>query len=179
MLSENPRRSLHDNREEMRYMMEMNKNLRLLCLCLLVLVMTGYLLLFCGRVSAQQSSGSVIVVDFDVAVDPGSSALVSRAVNLAISENASAVIVQMNTPGGLLSDMVSIVTSIGNSVQSGIPVYTYVVPNGLGASAGSYIAMACNKIFMGSGSAIGPSTPIVVGGTDWNRIIRSLRCCNS
>lgn len=166
MSSESPRRPLHDDPEEMSYMMKMNKNLRLLCLCLLVLVMMGYLLVFCGKVSAQQSSGSVIVVDFDVAVDPGSSALVSRAVNLAISENASAVIVQMNTPGGLLSDMVSIVTSIGNSVQSGIPVYTYVVPNGLGASAGSYIAMACNKIFMGSGSAIGPSTPIVVGGTD-------------
>jgi membrane-bound serine protease (ClpP class) len=72
----------------------------------------------------------------------------------------------MNTPGGLLNDMVSIVTSIGNSIQSGIPVYAYIVPNGLGASAGSYIAMACNRIFMGSGSVIGPSTPIVVGGTD-------------
>ena len=39
------------------------------------------------------------------------------------------------------------------------------MPNGAGASAGSYIAMATNKILMGPGSAIGPSTPIVVGGT--------------
>ena len=40
------------------------------------------------------------------------------------------------------------------------------MPNGLGASAGSYIAMATNKILMAPGSEIGPSTPIVVGGTE-------------
>jgi membrane-bound serine protease (ClpP class) len=147
-------------------MVRMKINLNLLCLCSLFLLVICCFTLFCARALAQASAGSVIIIDFAVAVDPGSSALVSRAINLAASENASAVIVQMNTPGGLLSDMVSIVTSIGNSVQSGIPVYAYIVPNGLGASAGSYIAMACNKIFMGSGSAIGPSTPIVVGGTD-------------
>jgi len=144
----------------------MNRTTSLVCLFLLALAMAGYFLTFSGKASALQSSGSIVVIDFNVDVDPGSSAFVSRAINLAISENASAVIVQMNTPGGLLNDMVSIVSSIGDAVQSGIPVYTYIVPNGLGASAGSYIAMACNKIFMGSGSAIGPSTPIVVGGTD-------------
>jgi membrane-bound serine protease (ClpP class) len=71
----------------------------------------------------------------------------------------------MNTPGGLLSDMISIINSITDANQSGIPTYTFVVPNGLAASAGSYIAMATNRILMGPGSAIGPSTPIVVGGT--------------
>jgi membrane-bound serine protease (ClpP class) len=71
----------------------------------------------------------------------------------------------MNTPGGLLSDMLSIINSITRANQSGIPTYTFVVPNGLAASAGSYIAMATNKIFMANGSEIGPSTPIVVGGT--------------
>ncbi len=68
----------------------------------------------------------------------------------------------MNTPGGLLSDMVSIV----NSIQaSSVPVYTYVGNGSLAASAGSYIAMSTKEIFMGPGSQIGPSTPIVVGGT--------------
>jgi membrane-bound serine protease (ClpP class) len=71
----------------------------------------------------------------------------------------------MNTPGGLVSDMQSIVSSIQAANVTGIPTYTFVVPNGFGASAGSYIAMACNRILMGPGSAIGPSTPIVVGGT--------------
>jgi membrane-bound serine protease (ClpP class) len=113
-------------------------------------------------VSGQQSSGGIIIANFNVPVDPGSSAFITRVFNQATQQNASAVIIEMNTPGGLLSDMLSIVSSIN---KSGIPVYTFVVPNGLAASAGSYIAMATSKIFMGNGSAIGPSTPIVVGGT--------------
>ena len=114
---------------------------------------------------AQGATGPVVIVNFNVPVDPGSSSFVDSAVNTAIGSGASAIIIQMNTPGGLLSDMLSIVSSITKANQSGIPTYTFVVPNGLAASAGSYIAMATNKIFMAPGSAIGPSTPIVVGGT--------------
>ncbi len=115
--------------------------------------------------SAQGATGPVVIVNFNVPVDPGSSSFVDSAVSYAIGNGASAIIIEMNTPGGLLSDMLSIINSITRANQSGIPTYTFVVPNGLAASAGSYIAMATNKIFMAPGSAIGPSTPIVVGGT--------------
>jgi membrane-bound serine protease (ClpP class) len=114
---------------------------------------------------AETQTGTVIVASFDVPVDPGSSEFMSRVADTAISQGASAVVIEMNTPGGLLSDMISIVSSATKLNQSGIPTYTYVVPNGLAASAGSYIAMATDKILMGLGSVIGPSTPIVVGGT--------------
>jgi membrane-bound serine protease (ClpP class) len=120
--------------------------------------------------SAEQAAsgpgGKIVIVNFDVPVDLGSSSLMQRAVSYAISQNASAMVILMNTPGGLLSDMVSIISSITQANASGIPVYTYVPPNALAASAGSYIAMASNGILMGTGSEIGPSTPIVVGGTD-------------
>ena len=107
-----------------------------------------------------------MIVNFNVPVDPGSSSFVDSAVNYAIANRASAIVIEMNTPGGLLSDMISIISSITRANQSGrIPTYTYVVPNGAAASAGSYIAMATNEIFMGPGSVIGPSTPEVVGGT--------------
>jgi membrane-bound serine protease (ClpP class) len=115
--------------------------------------------------TAQGAAGSVVIVNFNVPVDPGSSSFVDSSVSYAIGNGASAIIIEMNTPGGLLSDMLSIINSITRANQSGIPTYTFVVPNGLAASAGSYIAMATNKIFMAPGSAIGPSTPIVVGGT--------------
>lgn len=114
---------------------------------------------------AIDSSRPVIIVDFDLQVDPGSSLMVRRAVNQAISENASAIIIKMNTPGGFLNDMTTIVSAIADANDKGIPTYTYIPPNSLGASAGSYIALACNKILMGEGSVIGPSTPEVVGGT--------------
>jgi membrane-bound serine protease (ClpP class) len=118
-----------------------------------------------NQVYAETQVGPVIIANFDVPVDPGSSEFMSRVADTAISQGASAVVIQMNTPGGLLSDMTNIVSSVTKLNQSGIPTYTYVVPNGLAASAGSYIAMATDSILMGSGSAIGPSTPIVVGGT--------------
>jgi membrane-bound serine protease (ClpP class) len=115
--------------------------------------------------AAPSQSGRVVVVDFDVPVDPGSSSLMAAAVANAEASHAPAIVIEMNTPGGLLSDMVDIVASIEQANQSGIPTYTYVPPDSLAASAGSYIAMASNEILMGPGSEIGPSTPIVEGGT--------------
>jgi membrane-bound serine protease (ClpP class) len=127
--------------------------------------LVSFLGTFPTQVSAEAQTGPIVIANFNVPVDPGSSTFMSRVVNYAIGQGASAIVIEMNTPGGLLSDMVSIINSITQANKSGIPTYTYVVPNGLAASAGSYIAMATNKIVMGSGSAIGPSTPIVVGGT--------------
>lgn len=115
--------------------------------------------------AAGNTSKEVVLINLNVPIDQGSSDLVSRAVARAQADHATAVIIDMNTPGGILQDMISIVDSIGNSSASGIPVYTYVGNDSLAASAGSYIAMATNEIFMGPGSQIGPSTPIVEGGS--------------
>src|SRR6266566_4568226 len=82
---------------------------------------------------------------------------------VAIDDRADLIIV-MNTPGGLLANMVQIVGSIQTVQDAGLAVYTYVPPVALAASAGSYIALATNATYMGSGSIIGPSTPYIVGG---------------
>jgi membrane-bound serine protease (ClpP class) len=116
---------------------------------------------------APQGSGqTVVIAEFNVAVDPGSDAFMARVVSTAQSQGAAAIVIEMNTPGGFLNNMLGIVSSITKANQSGIPTYTFITPNGLGASAGSYIAMATNRILMAPGSEIGPSTPIVVGGTE-------------
>jgi membrane-bound serine protease (ClpP class) len=115
--------------------------------------------------TAVSNSGPIVVINFDVQVDPGSSLFVKRAVGFAKDQGASALVITMNTPGGLLNDMASIISLIADANSSGIPTYTYVPPNSLAGSAGSFIAFACNKIIMGKGSEIGPSKPIVVGGT--------------
>ena len=83
------------------------------------------------------SSQEVVVINLDVAIDQGSSSLVSRAFARAQADGAAAVIIDMNTPGGLLQDMLSIVDSISNSTAQGTPVYTYVGNDSLAASAGS------------------------------------------
>jgi membrane-bound serine protease (ClpP class) len=113
---------------------------------------------------APAATHGVIVVDFNIAVDQGASNYVSTAATAAISNHDNLVIV-MDTPGGLLEDMLSIVGSIQSVQANGLSVYTYVPPDGAAASAGSYIALATNGTYMGSGSVIGPSTPYIIGGT--------------
>src|SRR2546428_12217047 len=70
----------------------------------------------------------------------------------------------MNTPGGLLSNMVQIINSTQEFQNNGFAVYTFVPPAAFAASAGSYIALASNAIYMGNASVIGPSTPYIIGG---------------
>jgi len=132
----------------------------------LALALSSFLLAaFAGGASAASPPSGTVVVNFDVPVDPGSSDLMATALSMAKAGSAPAIVIEMNTPGGLLTDMTNIVSTIEQANLSGIPTYTYVPPNALAASAGSYIAMATNRIIMGPGSEIGPSTPIVEGGT--------------
>ena len=142
--------------------------LGLLVAALLLLVVSSFLV--CSAAASVQpvasGNGNVVVIaNFNDPVDPGSAAFMSRVVATAQSQNAAAIVIEMNTPGGSLGDMLSIISSVTAANQSGIPTYTFIVPNGLGASAGSYIAMATNRILMAPGSIIGPSTPYIIGGT--------------
>ena len=112
------------------------------------------------------SPNGALLVTFDIQVDPGAADYVERAAQAALASNRDLVIV-MNTPGGLLGNMQQIVTSIvkvQDESQGRLAVYTFVPPGALAASAGSYIALASNAVYMGSGSIIGPSTPYIIGG---------------
>lgn len=153
----------------------MKVNARILRMSIISLMCVALVLFAAGCFTAKaaaftvqeqaNSNGLVIIANFNVPVDYGSSTFMARVVSTAEAQHAAAIVIEMNTPGGEVSDMMSIVSSIQDANASGIPTYTYIVPDGLGASAGSYIAMATNVIIMGPGSEIGPSTPIVVGGT--------------
>src|SRR5213078_947801 len=112
------------------------------------------------------SPNGALVVTFDIQVDPGAADYVERAAQAALASNRDLFIV-MNTPGGLRGNMQQIVTSIvkvQDESQGRLAVYTFVPPGALAASAGSYIALASNAVYMGSGSIIGPSTPYIIGG---------------
>jgi len=113
---------------------------------------------------AQTSPQGALVINFNVQVDQGSANYVAKAAAASISNHYDLIII-MNTPGGELSDMLSIVSSISKVEQAGLSVYTFVPLDGLAASAGSYIALSTDAIYMSNGSFIGPSTPYVVGGT--------------
>src|SRR3989441_10194893 len=109
------------------------------------------------------SPAGALLVTSDIQVDAGAADYVHRAAQAAIASNQDLVIV-MNAPGGLLSNMVQIINSTQEVQNHGLAVYTFVPPAAFAASAGSYIALASNAIYMGNASVIGPSTPYIIGG---------------
>ncbi len=105
-----------------------------------------------------------LVVTFNISVDQGAADYVQKAAAGAISNHYDMIII-MDTPGGLLNDMLTIVSAVQSVESHGLSVYTYVPSDGMAASAGSYVALSTNAIYMANGSFIGPSTPYIVGGT--------------
>lgn len=74
----------------------------------------------------------------------------------------SLIIIEMNTPGGLVSTTQEIITLIGQEER---PVAVWVTPEGAtAASAGSIIASAAHLIFMSPGTHMGAATPVGLGG---------------
>lgn len=131
----------------------------------LAVILVFSLMLIFSVVPAHAQQKNVVVIHLDQEIDPGSANMIVQTLKSLNSQNTQAVIIDMNTPGGLLSSMLQMINAINQTEASGVPVYTYIPADGMGASAGSYVAMASDVIAMGSGSYIGPSTPIVVGGT--------------
>src|SRR4030042_1850137 len=95
-----------------------------------------------------------------------SSALVNyidRGITKAEDDGAATCIIELNTPGGLLSSTEDIVSRIA---RAQVPVVVYVPRGGWAASAGAFITFAADVAAMGPGSVIGASTPIGGGGGD-------------
>jgi membrane-bound serine protease (ClpP class) len=86
------------------------------------------------------------------------SAYIATAVDRAQTDNADALLVVINTPGGISTSMDEIVTKLLNSR---VPVIAYVYPNGArAASAGLFVAQAADVLAMAPGTNIGSAHPI-------------------
>ena len=82
-----------------------------------------------------------------------------RYISEAERNNAEAIIIELNTPGGRADAMQAIVTRIQNAK---VPVIIYVYPSGgMAASAGTYIALSSHLIAMAPGTVIGACRPIL------------------
>jgi membrane-bound serine protease (ClpP class) len=104
----------------------------------------------------------VAVIEMEGAITPVTVRLVSAAVDRAQAEHAQALVIQLDTPGGLERSMRSIVQAILNSE---VPVIVYVAPTGgRAASAGVFITMAAHVAAMAPATNIGAAHPVSVGG---------------
>ena len=91
-------------------------------------------------------------------------AYITGAVDRAQTDHADALLVVMNTPGGISTSMDEIVTSLLNSK---VPVIVYVYPSGArAASAGLFVAQAADILAMAPGTNIGSAHPIDASGAN-------------
>ncbi len=98
----------------------------------------------------------------DGAISPASSEFMSDAIERAEEEGAAALVVEMDTPGGLVESTRDVVQAI---LASRVPVVVYVSPRGARAgSAGVFITLAAHVAAMAPSTNIGAATPIQMGG---------------
>jgi membrane-bound serine protease (ClpP class) len=106
--------------------------------------------------------GKVSLIRIDGAIGPATSGYISRAIQRAAATHASCLIIELDTPGGLLDSTKEIVQSF---YASPVPVVVYVAPAGANAgSAGCFITLAADVAAMAPNSSIGAAHPVALGG---------------
>lgn len=127
-----------------------------------LVVLLGFATLLSSAATVR-AAAPVASIEMDSAITPVTVRLLTAALDRAQSEGAQALIVQLNTPGGLERSMRSMVQTI---LGSPIPVIVYVAPTGArAASAGVFITMAAHVAAMAPATNIGAAHPVAVGGT--------------
>jgi membrane-bound serine protease (ClpP class) len=111
-----------------------------------------------------QTAPRVLAVEFANDVNPVSADFVIDQIERASEDGYSALVILLDTPGGLAESMREIVEA---ELASSVPVIVYVSPDGArAASAGVWIGQAADVLAMAPQTNIGSSTPVAVGGED-------------
>jgi membrane-bound serine protease (ClpP class) len=121
-------------------------------------------LVFAASLTHAQSNSTPIIVQIDMndIVHPVSAAYVSDGIKHAKEIGAQAIILRLETPGGLADSMRDIVEAI---LASPVPVITWVGPNGArAASAGFFILLAGDVAVMAPGTNAGAAHPVSATG---------------
>ena len=104
----------------------------------------------------------VALIKIDGAIGPATASYISRSIDEARTQNAQCLVIQLNTPGGLLDSTQKIVQSF---LGSNVPVVVYVAPTGATAtSAGCFITIAASVSAMAPATTIGAAHPVSLGG---------------
>jgi len=114
-----------------------------------------------GTLGDSQEKAPVLMIEVDGIINPATSKFITDAIDEANQQNAQCLIIELDTPGGLMESMRMIVKKI---LTSNVPVIVYVGPRGArAASAGVFITMAAHIAVMAPSTHIGAAHPVSLG----------------
>jgi membrane-bound serine protease (ClpP class) len=137
----------------------------------LLVISTAILLhtLFAGS-PAVRAESFVLLATYDGVINPVAAEYLHDALVSAQESNAQALIIRLNTPGGLDTSMRLIIKDITGAT---VPVVVYVSPSsGRAASAGVFITMAAHIATMAPGTNIGAAHPVAMGGGEMDNTMK-------
>lgn len=143
-------------------------NSKRLLICGIILV-SGLLLLHGGHgvlfgAEEEQAGPLVYLLEVDGSINPALADYIIKGIEKADERNAAALIVRMDTPGGVVTTTKTIIKNI---INSRVPVVVYVAPSGSSAtSAGALITLCADVAAMAPGTNIGAAHPVAGGGKD-------------
>lgn len=119
------------------------------------------LLLLCPAGMAQNTANSIRQLQITSSINPVTAGFIVEQIDVANERNDPAILIQLDTPGGLDTAMRKIIQAQLNSV---VPVIVYVAPQGArAASAGALITLAADFAVMAPGTNIGAAHPVAIG----------------
>lgn len=148
----------------------LEKLMRTMRLFSVAMIVAGWLLLSVTPAQAQLAlpgrtqQGPVYLIAFQGAVTPVLADYLASTISTAIANDAVAVVLQLDTPGGSVD-----VTKTINQLILGspVPIIVYVAPSGAQAgSAGTFITLAAHVAAMAPGTSIGAASPVGTSGED-------------
>jgi len=116
---------------------------------------------------AARAEPFVVLATYEGVINPVSAEYLHDALTSAQESGAQALIIRLNTPGGLDSSMRLIIKDITGAA---VPVVVYVAPSsGRAASAGVFITLAAHVAAMAPGTNIGAAHPVAMGGQEMDK----------
>jgi membrane-bound serine protease (ClpP class) len=127
------------------------------------IVALGFLifLLSIGIPGHSEEKAPVFLAEVDGIINPATAKFITESIDQAVQEGGQCLIIELDTPGGLMDSMRNIVKKM---LASPIPIIVYVAPGGArAASAGVFITMSANIAVMAPGTHIGAAHPVTLG----------------
>ena len=128
----------------------------------LIFLSIFFLFLFAsGILGHAQEKAPVSFIEVDGIINPATAKFITDSIDQATQQNAQCLIIQLDTPGGLMESMRIIVKKI---LTANIPIIVYVAPSGArAASAGVFITLSAHIAVMAPGTHIGAAHPVTLG----------------